>query len=588
MSDWLEEITVTGSGPSGGGSFDWDVFDFDFDYVDYNNQGDGGDWASIDDVGQSDLVEIKLSNGLTVLADLSTLPVEYQQAMLLLSNSLETIPALKSLFDQVKAQGYSEVVLTANSQGPLAPGQTSPTTTWSQLAGSSDPIFIGGHTIASTSGDAVTITINPFSIADTAEEAVEVVVHEFVHAGNPSYSESQTVNKTDDIIDDIETINPDYGTDATGYNIAVKGIGDSGNNNLSGNSGHDNLTGNGGNDSLYGKAGNDLLNGGLGDDNLFGAAGDDEIIAGNGYDEMYGAAGNDKYVINVNMSGAIGDTSGSDDYLEIQITSNVFFSQSGNDLTIQDTSSLQTLTIYNWFNGQEIENVSLSNGTVLSSSIINNVINLQNSGGPFFRSNGDNQSGIDEAQGYLSRLVFDLDGDGLELSNQNNTQTKVDHDGNGKLDQTGWVSSDDGILVHQTSTEKTDVVDSFSFARSDESASPTNLSELATFDENADGKITADDQAWDDLFIWRDLNQDGASSDKELFSLDDIGITSISLKSSGELSLIEENIILGSASYTTKNGDIGTVSEVGLRSDINGYEWQENSALYNEISDHFA
>lgn len=44
-------------------------------------------------------------------------------------------------------------------------------------------------------------------------------------------------------------------------------------------------------------------------------------------------------------------------------------------------------------------------------------------------------------------IVFDLDGDGIETTDLNNSGTFFDHDANGFAEQTAWVSPDDGLLV---------------------------------------------------------------------------------------------------------------------------------------------
>ena len=56
---------------------------------------------------------------------------------------------------------------------------------------------------------------------------------------------------------------------------------------------------------------------------------------------------------------------------------------------------------------------------------------------------------FDEAKNFLPRrdpLVLDLDGDGIETVSATGA-VLFDHDGDGVRSGTGWISSDDGILV---------------------------------------------------------------------------------------------------------------------------------------------
>lgn len=68
--------------------------------------------------------------------------------------------------------------------------------------------------------------------------------------------------------------------------LAVRGLGNGGNDFLQGGSGADYLDGGAGNDTLLGLAGNDQLFGGDGDDQLNGGAGNDRLIGGNGDDVL--------------------------------------------------------------------------------------------------------------------------------------------------------------------------------------------------------------------------------------------------------------------------------------------------------------
>ncbi|MDR1367229.1 MAG: hypothetical protein LBJ76_00735, partial [Candidatus Accumulibacter sp.] len=149
---------------------------------------------------------------------------------------------------------------------------------------------------------------------------------------------------------------------------------------------------------------------------------------------------------------------------------------------------------------------------------------------------------FDAAQRYLPRrdpLALDLDGDGLETTGFS-AQNPIwfDHDINGSAEGTGWLNSDDGFLVLDRNGNGTIDDGSELFGDhtplNDGSGNAANgFAALAQEDSNADGLVNNQDAHWNDLRVWRDLNQDGISQSGELFTLSDIGITGINIASEG-------------------------------------------------------
>ncbi|MBL4645736.1 MAG: tandem-95 repeat protein, partial [Rhizobiales bacterium] len=90
-------------------------------------------------------------------------------------------------------------------------------------------------------------------------------------------------------------------------------------------------------------------------------------------------------------------------------------------------------------------------------------------------------------------IVLDLDGDGIELVSANEGALFADLNGDGVVDQTGWVAPDDGLLAYDKDMdgEITDF-DEISFVGYLEGAR-TDLEGLAAFDTNNDGVLDAAD-----------------------------------------------------------------------------------------------
>ncbi len=130
--------------------------------------------------------------------------------------------------------------------------------------------------------------------------------------------------------------------------------------------------------------------------------------------------------------------------------------------------------------------------------------------------------------GWIPPLVLDLDGDGIELRSVHGSRLAA-VGADGIVYRTGWVGSDDGILVLDRNGDgMIDRQSEISFTQDVEGAK-TDLEGLAAYDSNGDGKLSAEDARWGEFQVWRDLNQDGKSKPKELMTLAEAGVKSISL-----------------------------------------------------------
>ena len=178
---------------------------------------------------------------------------------------------------------------------------------------------------------------------------------------------------------------------------------------------------------------------------------------------------------------------------------------------------------------------------------------------------------FDAAKGWrqpVDPLMLDLDGDGLELSRAG-AQILFDHNADGIRTGTGWIGADDGILVRDLNGNGT--IDSgrelfgTETIKSNGKKATSGFDALADLDSNKDGQFTSADAAWNQVKVWRDLNQDGITDAGELFSLDDLGISRIGVAGSttdGQAgSTVNGNFVAQSGSFTRdgQNQEIGTV-----------------------------
>lgn len=167
----------------------------------------------------------------------------------------------------------------------------------------------------------------------------------------------------------------------------------------------------------------------------------------------------------------------------------------------------------------------------------------------------------------VSPIVFDLDGDGVELLSIENSHVSFDQNNDGAVDETGWVSGDDGILVLDRNSNGTiDNASELSFA-GDAPAAVSDLEGLRAFDSDGNGFFDLDDEQFVSFRIWQDLNQDGVSQAGELSSLADRGITALDLTlslSGTALADASDNVLYGESAYVRADGAVGVIGDVFL------------------------
>lgn len=174
-------------------------------------------------------------------------------------------------------------------------------------------------------------------------------------------------------------------------------------------------------------------------------------------------------------------------------------------------------------------------------------------------------------------IVLDLDGDGVELVDLDQSTASFDFDGDGIDEQIGWVGADDGLLVFDANGDGViDQADEVAFVSYLEGAQ-TDLEGLAAFDTNGDGLLTEADAAaggfdWGQFMVWQDRNQNGRSDAGELVSLRDAGIVSIDLHLNGQASEVAGNLVHNTTTFTRADGATGTAADVSFRAHTYGSE----------------
>ena len=86
----------------------------------------------------------------------------------------------------------------------------------------------------------------------------------------------------------------------------------------------------------------------------------------------------------------------------------------------------------------------------------------------------------------------------------------------------------------------------------------TDLEGLAHFDTNGNGELDPGDAEWSKFRVRQDLDRDGVSDVGELRTLDEAGITEISLTSDGVERTVSGNTVFGEGGYTDADIVLGT------------------------------
>ena len=159
-------------------------------------------------------------------------------------------------------------------------------------------------------------------------------------------------------------------------------------------------------------------------------------------------------------------------------------------------------------------------------------------------------------------IALDLNGNGIEtLAANGHDGAMFDHERSGIRTATGWVHSNDGLLVHDRDgdgkiTDGGEIFGDNTPLKNGQTAAH-GFAALAELDDNGDGKVDAADKTFSKLGVWRDLNHNGINEEGEISSLADVRVQSL-------------NLAYKNANQNLGNGN--TLAEVGSYTDADGNE----------------
>ncbi|WP_171496075.1 calcium-binding protein [Acinetobacter oleivorans] len=139
----------------------------------------------------------------------------------------------------------------------------------------------------------------------------------------------------------------------------------------------------------------------------------------------------------------------------------------------------------------------------------------------------------EQAEHVTSPLILDLNKDGVVGTRALSENIYFDHDGSGFKEKTGWVSSQDGLLVLDKNNNADIEIGNELFGNqtslNNGQLAKNGFEALADYDLNNDGVIDAEDEIYQQLQVWQDFNQNAHVDQGELNALQTIGIQQIDL-----------------------------------------------------------
>ncbi|WP_411892842.1 calcium-binding protein [Yoonia sp. SDW83-1] len=185
--------------------------------------------------------------------------------------------------------------------------------------------------------------------------------------------------------------------------------------------------------------------------------------------------------------------------------------------------------------------------------------------------------------GSLYPILFDLDGDGIQITELSNSTIFMDTGGDGLLHRTAWAGAGDAVLFYDPDNlgaivEKRQYV----FTEWDPTATSDMEALRSYFDSNGDGVLDASDAEFA-KFKLLVTNADGSTTAYALDELDQLGqqnITSIDLTADAtNIELPDGSVIAGQTSFTRSDGTTGTAADVTLTAETQGYRLEQVASI---------
>ncbi|MDC5254477.1 calcium-binding protein [Acinetobacter baumannii] len=178
----------------------------------------------------------------------------------------------------------------------------------------------------------------------------------------------------------------------------------------------------------------------------------------------------------------------------------------------------------------------------------------------------------EQAEHVASPLILDLNKDGVVGTGALSENIYFDHDGSGFKEKTGWVSPQDGLLVldknNNTDIEIGNELFGNQTSLNNGQLAKNGFEALADYDLNNDGVIDAEDEIYQQLQVWQDINQNAHVDQGELTGLQTIGIQQIDLAYTSAKDIDDNgNHHKQQGQFIWADGTVGKIDDVWFQAD---------------------
>jgi len=188
--------------------------------------------------------------------------------------------------------------------------------------------------------------------------------------------------------------------------------------------------------------------------------------------------------------------------------------------------------------------------------------------GSYFDDSGMDDDYDDMGSFDMDPVILNLSGGAVETTSLTTSPASFDVQSSGQAIQTAWGTAGEGYLVFDPNdpgnttaiTQDSQLVGGFDALQS-----------LAqTFDGSDGGTLDASDALWNNLKVWVDTTGTGQFENGQLYSLGQLGITSINLDGVQVDQDNNGNQILVDSTFTRADGSTGNIAGVSLMYSANG------------------
>ncbi|MDR2084144.1 MAG: hypothetical protein LBP67_04030, partial [Bacteroidales bacterium] len=187
-----------------------------------------------------------------------------------------------------------------------------------------------------------------------------------------------------------------------------------------------------------------------------------------------------------------------------------------------------------------------------------------------------------------SPLILDLNGDGIKTTSLTNG-VFFDYDGNRFAEKTGWVDPSDALLVRDL--DNNGLIDNGGELFGDNTIlnngqkAANGFEALAELDSNRDGWVDQNDEAWNALKLWQDINSNGIVDEGELAVLEDAGISGLQVSYEEQNYTDEnENQHRQIGYFTRDDATSGQMTDVWFQSDLSDTHYLDEIEIPDEIA----